>query len=134
MQKLKFSLFLVSTLTAFLLFSCQTASGKNIASADEMLALFERYWDLGEDADTGREFMRQFRQDPAPALDALVLATPFQREQMLALIGSSIANARRNDLAAYAEYAAALDLAAGLDLDEEAARMLTFIHANIAHW
>ena len=121
-----------SILTVFLLFSCQTAPEKIIAPADEILALFERYWGLGEDADTGREFMRRFRQDPAPVLEALVIATPFQREQMLVLIGSSIANARHHDPAAYAEYAAALNRAAELALDEETARMLTFIHANIA--
>ena len=131
---------LISMLSMLLLAGCQTAGNvpeENIhalSPADEILALFDRYWDLGEDAETGSEFMRRFREDPALVLEALTIAAPFQREQMLVLIGSSIARAMRDDPIAHAEYTGALELAAGLDLDEDSARMLGFIHANIAHW
>jgi len=101
---------------------------------EEMLALFQRYWNLGEDAETGDEFMRRFKQEPALALKTLTLATGSEREQMLILIGSRIADAKRNDQTAYAQYSAALETAAASGLDEDSARMLTFIHANIEYW
>jgi len=124
----------------FLFAACQTVNNAPeehihaINPTDEILALFDLYWDLGEDAETGREFMRRFKDDPALVLKALSIATPFQREQMLILIGSTIADAMHTDPIAHAEYAAALELATGLDLDEDSIRMLGFIHANIAHW
>ena len=127
-------LFVIPILLIFWLAGCQTAETHADNSAGDILALFDRYWDLGEDAETGREFMRRFREEPALVLEALSIASPFQREQMLVLMGSTIAGAMRTDPAAYAQYAAALELAAGLDLDEESARMLRFVYANIAHF
>ena len=124
----------------FSLAGCQTAGSAPeenicaIAPADEILALFDLYWELDEDAETGRAFMRRFREDPALVLEALVIASPFQREQMLILLGSAIARAMRDDPIARAEYSSTLELAAALNLDEDSARMLGFIHANISHW
>jgi hypothetical protein len=101
---------------------------------DEILALFEQYWNLGEDAETGNEFMRRFKEGPALVLKALAATTPAYREQMLILIGSTIASARHNDPIAYSEYTKALELTAGLDLDDDSARMLGFVHGNIEYW
>ena len=131
---------IVPMLSMFLLAGCQTAGNvpeettHAVSPADEILALFDLYWELGEDAETGRAFMRRFREDPALVLEALTAATPFQREQMLVLIGSTITRAMRDDPIAHAEYSNALELAASLDLSEDSARMLGFIHANISHW
>ena len=126
---------------ALLLFSCQTTPEENSdffytmdPAIGEVLALFDQYWDSDEDEAAGRQFMLRFRDDPVLVLEALAVAAPFQREQMLILIGSAIANARRDDSAAYTEYNIALEFAASLDLDEDSQRMLRFIHANISHW
>jgi len=67
-------------------------------------------------------------------LKILDITELFQLEQTLILIGSSIANARRDTPALYSEYARALAQLAELDLDETSARMLGFIRANIEHW
>ena len=141
MRKSKKIPFLALLIPAFLLFSCQTAPERNSEifntvdpAAGEILALIDRYGELFEDTQTGRELMTRFREDPALILRALAAADPFQREQMLILVGSRIANARRSDPAAYSEYAAALQRAADLDLDDDLRRMLGFIHANISHW
>jgi len=99
---------------------------------DEMLALFEQYWYMGEDAETGGEILRRFKEDPAPVLEAMIVTTHF--EHILILFGDTIARARRDDPAAYAEYARALELAAGSELGEDSARILRFLHANIEHW
>ena len=131
---------LIPILSLLLLSGCQTVDiaaeepAHAVSTPGEILALFDLYWELGEDAETGRAFMRSFRQDITLVLEALTVATPFQREQMLVLIGSSIARAMRDDPAAYAEYSNALELAASLDLSEDSARMLGFIHAYISHW
>ena len=102
-------------------------------AAAEILALFQQYMDLYENPQIGRAFMLRFKNETAAALQALVIATPFQREQMLVLIGATIAGARRDDPAAYAQYSAALQSLTEQDLDEDSRRMLGFIHANIAH-
>ena len=78
--------------------------------------------------------MQRFAVDPALVLDTMVATDPQYREQVLILIGVTVANARHNDPAAYAGYVVALDHLAGLDLDEESARMLGFVNANIDHW
>ena len=131
---------LMFMLPVFLLAGCQTVDNvpeekmQGFTSAEEVLALFDLYWDLGEDRETGARFMHKFKEAPALVVEALVIATPFQREQMLALIGSTIAGAMRTDPVAHAEYIAALELAAGLDLDEDSVRMMGFVHANVAYF
>ena len=118
---------------------CQTAAPAqvkepNVANqANEALELFEQYWNNGEDAEAGAAFMRRFKENPAAVLEALALASN-HREQMLILIGSTIAEARRNDPESYGEYTDALASASKLDLSEESRRMLGFVHANIEYW
>jgi len=133
-------LIVVSIVPIFFLAGCRPSGNvpeENMRAsnpAGEMLALFDLHWELGEDAETGKEFMHRFKEDPVPVLEALAIATPFQREQMLVLIGSTIASALRIDPLVHAEYLQALELAAGLDLDEDSVRMLGFVHANIAYF
>ena len=130
----------VSALVMCLFVGCQTVGNapeehvRTSTPAEELLALFDLYWDLGEDAETGSEFMRRFREEPVFVVQALTIASPFQREQMLILIGSTIARAMHTDPVAHAEYTGALERAAGLDLDADSVQMLGFIHANIAQW
>ncbi|MCL2382314.1 MAG: hypothetical protein FWC64_12145 [Treponema sp.] len=131
-------LILVSLPWALMLSGCQAFASVPAACAidpvDEILVLFDLYWNLGEDTETGCQILRAFREKPAYVLEALTVAAPEQLEQILILIGSSVANARRSDPAAYAKYARALQYAAELELNENAARILGFIHANIEHW
>jgi hypothetical protein len=103
-------------------------------AAAEILALFQQYLDLYESPRKGRAFLLRFQNETSSALQALVMASPFQREQMLVLIGSTIAGARRTDPAAYSQYSAALQSLESLDLDEDSRQMLRFIHANIAYF
>jgi len=138
MKNSKKLLFWAVIMTAFLLFSCYSDEEKktrnNDSLAGEILALFDEYLNSGESAEKGSEFTRKFREAPGSTLDALALADPFRREQMLILIGSAIASARRDDAAAYARYAAALEQAEGSDLSEESLRMLGFVRANVEYW
>ena len=129
-------LLLLFTLIVFLLTGCKSTPEDihGLATVDDILILFEQYWNLGEDIETGNEIMQLFRKEPALLLEALSLSGASFREQILILIGSVIAAARRNDPAAYAEYNEALNLAAGLDLNEDSARMLRFVNANIEYW
>ena len=129
-------LLLLFTLIVFLLTGCKSTPEDihGLATVDNILILFEQYWNLGEDIETGNEIMQLFRKEPALLLEALSLSGASFREQILILMGSVIAAARRNDPPAYAEYNEALNLAAGLDLNEDSARMLRFVNANIEYW
>jgi len=135
MNKMK-KLLILFTLIVFLLTGCKSTPEDihGLATVDNILILFEQYWNLGEDIETGNEIMQLFRKEPALLLEALSLSGASFREQILILMGSVIAAARRNDPAAYAEYNEALNLAAGLDLNEDSARMLRFVNANIEYW
>ena len=140
MNKILMMLFILSM---FLVVGCQKSDNsgapshteKNMSANDsmeQMLALFEEYWNKGEDREAGNEIMQRFKEEPALVLKALTVTT--YREQILILIGSAIAEAKHNDQAAYAEYTKVLEAAALLDLDKDSNRMLGFIHANIEYW
>ncbi|MCL2705080.1 MAG: hypothetical protein FWE72_02600 [Spirochaetaceae bacterium] len=103
-----------------------------IESVEEIFALFEKYWNMGEDRETGNEIMHRFKKEPALILKALTVTT--YREQILILIGSTIAEAKHNDNVAYAEYTKVLESITQLDLDKDSNRMLGFINANIEYW
>ena len=90
----------------------------------EILELFEEYART-ENKNTGDKIMRRFIEEPALVLEALTITD--YSESALILIGSSIAA----NPEAYAEAMAILD---SLELDEDAARTLGYIHANINYW
>ncbi|MCL2792586.1 MAG: hypothetical protein FWD87_05775 [Spirochaetaceae bacterium] len=129
-------LLLLFSILMFLFAGCQnkTRQGGGANSLEEVLALFEQYWNLGEDRETGMQVLRRFKEDPALVINALTITTPALREQILTFMGAAIASARHSDPTTYAEYTKALELAAGLDLDENSTRMLGFINANIEYW
>jgi len=140
MNKILMMLFILSM---FLVVGCQKSDNsgapshteKNMSANDsmeQMLALFEEYWNKREDRETGNRIMQRFKEEPALVLKALTVTT--YREQMLILIGSTIAEAKHNDQAAYAEYTRVLEAVALLDLDKDSNRMLGFINANIEYW
>jgi len=77
----------------------------------------------------------QFRNDPELFLEAMVVNEQQGRgnDATLILLGTHIATFRRENPELYAQYAAALEHLDNADLDEDSARMLRFIHANIEH-
>ncbi|MCL2838385.1 MAG: hypothetical protein FWE04_04875 [Oscillospiraceae bacterium] len=77
----------------------------------------------------------KFRNEPELFLEAMVVNEQQGRgnDATLMLLGSHIATFRRENSELYAEYVAALERLDNADLDEDSARMLRFIHANIEH-
>jgi len=131
-QLSRFQIVAVSLAAAFLIISCRSSTQDDAAS--EILAVFDHYWESGEEAAAGRELLRSFGANPAYVLQALVIATPFQREQMLVLLGSGIARANREGSETANEFSAAIERAENMELDEQSLRMLGFIQANITHF
>jgi len=77
----------------------------------------------------------KFRTEPELFLKAMVVNERQGRgnDATLMLLGSHIAYFRQENHALYAQYATALERLENADLDEDSARMLGFIHANIEH-
>jgi len=143
MRKIKTLLAVLCVFSLVLLAACASSaqSGEKSAAAPAprfaapvIIPLFQQYMDLNENQQIGAAFMLRFKNETASALQALAVASPFQREQMLVLIGETISGARQFNPAAYAEYAAALQSVEALNLDEDSRRMLGFIYANIEYF
>ena len=130
---------LVLSLVVLLMFAftgCQnTGYGTNggnqpdVNNTAELVTLLNNYQ---EGSETGALIMQKLKEEPVIFVEAM--AESANTEQLLMLVGSTIAEARRSDTAAYDEYIAALDTAEAASLSDAARQMLGFIRANIDIW
>jgi len=116
---------LMAVLLCVALFAGCQWSAEPPTPMDAILTLFEEYAQT-ESGSTGNRIMLQyFYTDPALVLEALTVTD--YSESILILIGSTIARKWE----AFNDAISTLD---SLELNEDAARMLGYIHANIDYW
>jgi hypothetical protein len=104
----------------------------NQPDANSTAGLVDLLNDYQEESETGALIMQSLKEEPVLFVEAMAEST--NTEQLLVLVGSTIAEARRGDAAAYDEYMSALATAADAPLSDAARQMLGFIHANIDIW
>lgn len=134
MMKKTFILLPLVVLLMLALVGCGDTGPENGLGTDTLdgAALLDLLDNYQEGSPSGEVIMQALKDDPALFLETLAEST--NTEQLLILIGSTIAEAGRNDTAAYDEYLAALAAAEADSLSADAEIMLGFIYANIEVW